>query len=1553
MFEVFGFKEDGMRWKSKSWILIGVLLAVGTAAGLAQVATTQVADTVYHADGTPAAGTLIISWPAFATSAGDAIPSGNTSAELGGGGALSVNLVPNSGSTPIGSYYTVVYHLDDGSVTRQYWVVPASSSAVKISAIESTVLPTSVAMQTVSKSYVDTAIATAIAGHPLDTSPYVLKAGDTMTGPLELPADPVAASQAADKNYVDENVAAVESGLGQKVSTLPSATQVVAQPTGTQLHVNNLNDVEYASQYVNGFGNNGIANAVSSPDCASGCQVKVEQDYTSEGYNTATLNNQIHITDARGGRQTDSYLNPLDVLTHRAGTAQLIDDVSTQSEASIAQQAGTEDPGAIGLEVSQSGLAGGSNLFPEQVEVPPYFKMGYSALYVNGTYNTQGQHVLVPQVTHCYGVGDCLMGSQFMYASGGFRDSADEGAHPFDLQIHEDTSVFAGTCSSGCTAGSTSVTITPTGAGGSQGDGRFLIDTNPAKTITSAGTGGAIVGGNNNEPHAFAQFSGTSFPVSVLLSTGQAIPSQSTNIAPGTVTIPIATSGVPSGYSTNTAAIGASSGVTCIVDQTNSYDPNNYEMAPYTVVDGTHLQLTLNKAHQNLATLAFGGLCGYGLEQTVDTAGGIRQVFPVVGTTSGTGLYYAGGTTAVVGAMNQTSGYLNVNGTIASIARAGNLVTVTTTGNLSANINGLTATIAGVADSSYNGSFVVTTTAGNSFTYAQTGANSSSSGGTISLLTGGFVLYPMAEVLSVFNQSTKSVDGQMTLAPNNVAWSAGDSVEQPHFYQELVAADTEFVGQSVPRPTVQMRAGMQYQQNNTHGLIGWSIANATPTTNYLGYGGTHTYPDVAYEATGVWQRTMSLTAGEQAAFTIHCNLHGCGNWNSTYNLFELDSSVGGDVVQYSPSTSSLLIDLRGTPYSFTPTAFNAGTINATTLNGALSGANITSGTVAAARLPLFGASGSAHAAGIVPDPGASAGNTRYLREDGNWAAPAAGGAVSSVNGQTGTVVITPQSIGAEPSSAIVSGASADYTFTEGSGTTLTDQTSNHNNGTLASGGQAPAWLPTGLRFSSANRSGVALPASLNGSQTIFLAVYINPFGTFGSADSITYPYPAMLTSTMAPNLGLNLMIVAPAGGGGNFVAGAFAPSTWIGGVATGCNTILSGFHVFAYILGSSPTKDRILIDGVECPYAYQNSSLGAQTTGNLFLGSSNVGLWASNGFDGNIYRAIFYPSALGISQAQSMSGLIANQVAQHGVATSPVNALLNAPQLHCIGDSITYGNTATTNWCANLTLARQPSYTINNWGVPSALLLDETGSEPNRVGQECVTAQGPAVAIVFSGTNDFLGGGGTSYAQTVVSYYMGEVQTLKKSGCQVLVATMLSRFYGGVDFDSEKNAFDEQLLSQAKAMGADGVVDFAADPNLGADGAYASTTWFNDQTHPTNAGQVRLGQIASNSLNYFFGYTAAQPHQVTANTYTLASQDDFVTAAPTANAAYTMPDCTGPSGSIYTISNPQSAFTLTVQGGSSQPINGLASAITIPANSNVTLRDVPNPKTTSGCHWVM
>ena len=945
------------------WICRQILRAVGsmlliTLQARAQVNTTLIADTIYRADGTTATGTVIISWPAFTTAAGQAVPSGSTSAAIGTGGLFSVSLAPNAGATPDGSFYTAVYHLDNGSISREYWVVPASQSTVSVSSIRSTVLPASLAMQTASKSYVDTEIASALIGNvSLSSLPYVAKAGDTMSGPLALAGDPTSSSQAADKHYVDSTVATATSGLAQKISTSPQTSQTIAQPSGTQLQANVLNGVEYASQFVSSFGNDGIAGATGATDCSDGCNVDVEQSYLSaEGYTPSTWNYGLtqgtHVEDARGGERHESFLNPVSLLSPGSDAGEVIDVISTRKTSDVFQRTRANQIATTGLVLNHSGLGGGSNLFPGTIENPvPYFKTGYSAFTVSGSYNAAGEHVLAPNNLNCFGVGDCLMGSQFLRASGGFRDEADEGAHPFDLQIQEDSRVFQGTCSTGCTTGSTTVGIAVTSASGTQGEGRFLIDKNPAKDISTGVITGAVF--TAGAPGAGVAFSGTSFPVSVFLATAQVIPSQTTDIAPGTVNVAIATNGVFSGYATSTSALPSNAGVACVSDLPTGFNPSNYEMAPYTVVDATHLSMTLNKVHAAGATIAVGGLCGYGVEQTVDTANGIRQVFPVIGSYSSTGLYYAAHLTAVLGLSGQTSSYLNVSRQIASITRSGDLVTVVTSGAMPVDVNGLTMDVTGVEDSSFNGRFAVTSTGPNSVTYTQTGADGVSSGGSVGVITGGFVLYPMAEVLGVFNAMTKRVDGQLTLAANTVPWAADDLVEEPHYFEEAVEPDTEYVGQTTPRPTVYQRAGVQYQSNVGPGMRGWTIQNATPVSSYLGNGGTHTPPDIAYEAIGVWNTTMDAQAGENSVFQIHCNSHGCGRWNSGYNLFALDSVAGEDVMRYEPATHALTVGMGGSNYSFTPQTFSASNIAAPDISASnISALNTDGGAVSATSLSV-------------------------------------------------------------------------------------------------------------------------------------------------------------------------------------------------------------------------------------------------------------------------------------------------------------------------------------------------------------------------------------------------------------------------------------------------------------------------------------------------------------------------------------------------------------------------------------------------------------------------
>ncbi|PYX88901.1 MAG: hypothetical protein DMG68_06870 [Acidobacteria bacterium] len=211
-------------------------------------ATTRISDVVYRADGAPASGTVLISWPAFTTLDSNPVAAGSRTVVLGPQGALSVDLVPNLGAIPAGTLYRVVYQTESG-VTTEYWSVGTSSPTI-IAAVRTT--PGSgTASALVSRQYVDTVVAgkandtavvhnngnETITGSKQFSAPptvptpllatdaankayvdsavgnvgggsYVSKAGDNMTGPLTLSGDPTAPGQATTRQYVDTGLAA-------------------------------------------------------------------------------------------------------------------------------------------------------------------------------------------------------------------------------------------------------------------------------------------------------------------------------------------------------------------------------------------------------------------------------------------------------------------------------------------------------------------------------------------------------------------------------------------------------------------------------------------------------------------------------------------------------------------------------------------------------------------------------------------------------------------------------------------------------------------------------------------------------------------------------------------------------------------------------------------------------------------------------------------------------------------------------------------------------------------------------------------------------------------------------------------------------------------------------------------------------------------------------------------------------------------------------------------------------------------------------------------------
>ena len=184
------------------YCLISALVVLAVPARCTEPNKTVVADVIYRADGGPARGTLLISWPAFTTSDGKPIASGTLSVKIAANGSVNIPLVPTQGATPSGTAYKVILSLEDGSTSTEYWSVP-SLSPTTIAAIRSTQVPATVAMQVVSREYVDAQLATAIRKN----GDEVVSGTKTFVASPLVPT-PGTEAAAANKGYVDVAIAA-------------------------------------------------------------------------------------------------------------------------------------------------------------------------------------------------------------------------------------------------------------------------------------------------------------------------------------------------------------------------------------------------------------------------------------------------------------------------------------------------------------------------------------------------------------------------------------------------------------------------------------------------------------------------------------------------------------------------------------------------------------------------------------------------------------------------------------------------------------------------------------------------------------------------------------------------------------------------------------------------------------------------------------------------------------------------------------------------------------------------------------------------------------------------------------------------------------------------------------------------------------------------------------------------------------------------------------------------------------------------------------------------
>ena len=272
------------------------------------------------------------------------------------------------------------------------------------------------------------------------------------------------------------------------------------------------------------------------------------------------------------------------------------------------------------FQLNMSAMDGG--MLYENNAVGAYGKNDYTALEAAVSKYTPSSDSVVTATCNDYSPGDCvpLYGTTYFY--GGHNTQGEEGAEAVDLWLLQGTGAYQATIGSGGTTGSTSLSLTNTVGEGTQGAGRYLIDTTPGKTI-AAGSISAVSNNTGGTPVTFTG-TGTSWPVSTVnTTTTQAI------TAPGVQTVIVA----------STSGITANTTVLLICDGTEP------ETVIPTAVGTGSITANFKYPRASGAIVAAGGLTGYYLELTADTVsssvtGGttLRQTFPVLYSTSTTSL---------------------------------------------------------------------------------------------------------------------------------------------------------------------------------------------------------------------------------------------------------------------------------------------------------------------------------------------------------------------------------------------------------------------------------------------------------------------------------------------------------------------------------------------------------------------------------------------------------------------------------------------------------------------------------------------------------------------------------------------------------------------------------------------------------------------------------------------------------------------------------------------------------------------------------------------------
>lgn len=546
-------------------------------------------------------------------------------------------------------------------------------------------------------------------------------------------------------------------------------------------------------------------------------------------------------------------------------------------------------------------------------------------------------------------------------------------------------------------------------------------------------------------------------------------------------------------------------------------------------------------------------------------------------------------------------------------------------------------------------------------------------------------------------------------------------------------------------------------------------------------------------------------------------------------------------------------------------------------------------------------------------------------------------------------IYNPTNGGSSTASVVSRGLYAAYQMTDITSTILPDSSNNSHPATLCSGAQQPTLVGGGLYLNSANNQCIIWPSGVGTNVKtieIFYKITPPPVAAAGGA------YAGLFCSTNS--------------GGAQFISSADFSST-NGGAgmpfvqnypSARSSTPMPGVHLWDYYVGtnSSTDPDTVYQDGQPGTVnaAASASQMAAGTSYQTGYGcNANIG---QSNLEATIYYVLMYSVNLTPAEKLQNYNALAPIVAARGVNVYAQPQATSPNVFDCIGDSLTAGTGTGIPYCTYLssTLNNGSSYTYNVYGMAGYEAQNLRGFPP---GREILSFSrtGRNIGHVFEGTNDMAAGLTASVVAGYIANHVALIKTARTTQVPLVsVGTMISR----TGQDANKNLLNGVERSDPTMMGANVLVDTAAIPQLGADGASANATYFqSDQIHLTVAGYTLLANLVAHSWNAYFGSNInnCDPTVITAATYTGLDVDGCKQFDTGSNSiTYTLFPATGMTGrTIYACNvSTTGTNTLTLQAASGEYFNASGTTtITVPAGVCKQLRSTLVSASAGGDYW--